>query len=68
MTGFIYEQIRCIELENNSHDIIEKVKFDIIAGKMELHIRRKRGTVKTIGSCEGKKHRAHSKGERDMAL
>ncbi len=34
---FIYEQIRYIELENHGQDIIEKVDFDIITGKVELY-------------------------------
>lgn len=34
---FIYEQIRYIELEDHAKDLLEKIDFDILSGKIELY-------------------------------
>jgi hypothetical protein len=38
---FIYEQIRNVELENHGQDVIDKVDFDVAAGKIELYTNQK---------------------------
>ena len=38
---FIYEQIRNIELENHGQEILDKVDYDIAAGKIELYTNQK---------------------------
>ncbi len=38
---FIYEQIRDIELKNHGQDVIDKVDFDIISGRIKLYTAQK---------------------------